>query len=105
VNRATGSLRAVGDFGIDADGFRILYLGRDLELSRYEYSLFRVLLRHPGRVYSCEQLMQQAWDDPERAYDRTVDTHIKTLRAKIRDKGCETDPIRTHRGLGYACKP
>jgi len=95
----------VGDFGIDADGFRILYLGRDLELSRYEYSLFRVLLRHPGRVYSCEQLMQQAWDDPERAYDRTVDTHIKTLRAKIRDKGCETDPIRTHRGLGYACKP
>ena len=90
------------DFSDDAAGMRILYNGRDLELSRYEYRLFALLLQHPGRVYSREQLMQAAWEEPERSYDRTVDTHIKTLRGKIRDKGCRVDPIRTHRGIGYS---
>jgi len=89
-------------FAIDEAGVRILYQGHDLELSRYEYRLFRILLRHPGRVYSRGQLMEQAWDEPERSFDRTVDTHIKTLRAKIRDKAPKLDPIRTHRGIGYA---
>ena len=89
-------------FVVDEAGARILCQGRDLELSRYEYRLFRVLLRHPGRIYSREQLMEQAWDEPERSFDRTVDTHIKTLRAKIRAKAPGRDPIRTLRGLGYA---
>jgi len=98
-------LAADAGFSVDEAGLRILCNGRDLELSRYEYRLFLVLLRHPGRAYSREQLMQQAWDEPERSYDRTVDTHIKTLRAKIRDKGCGADPIRTHRGIGYSYSP
>lgn len=86
----------------DAAGCRILLNGTLLELSRYEYRLLRLLLTHPGRIYSREQLMEQGWEEPERSFDRTVDTHIKTLRQKIRavDPGC--DPIRTHRGLGYS---
>lgn len=80
----------------------ILYYGRRLELTRYEYLILKVLLRQPERVYSREQLMQQAWDSPETSLERAVDTHIKSLRAKLREVHDAGDPIRTHRGLGYS---
>ncbi len=48
------------------------------------------------------QLMDQGWHDSGESSDRTVDTHIKTLRAKLRQVTADTDPIRTHRGLGYS---
>lgn len=80
----------------------ISYYGQALDLSRYEYRLLKVLLQHPGRVYSREQLMQLAWNDPEHSLDRTIDTHIKTLRAKLREVRAGGNPIRTHRGVGYS---
>jgi two-component system catabolic regulation response regulator CreB len=46
--------------------------------------------------------MTAAWEDPGASLDRTVDVHIKTLRAKLRVIAPAADPIRTHRGLGYA---
>ena len=75
-----------------------------LDLSRYEYRLLGVLLEKPGRVWSREQLMERAWDVPEASLDRTVDAHIKSLRAKLRQVRPEVDAIVTHRGLGYALK-
>jgi DNA-binding response OmpR family regulator len=48
--------------------------------------------------------MTAAWEDPGASLDRTVDAHIKTLRAKLRAVAGECDPIQTHRGLGYALK-
>ncbi len=48
------------------------------------------------------QLMDQAWQDGGESSDRTVDTHIKTLRAKLRQVAGDAEPIRTHRGLGYS---
>jgi two-component system catabolic regulation response regulator CreB len=83
---------------------RISYRGRALELTRNEYRLLAVLLASPGRVFSRDQLMQAAWDDPGAALDRTVDAHIKLLRAKLREIAPETEPIVTHRGLGYALR-
>src|SRR5690606_24428092 len=53
-------------------------------------------------ILSRAQLMDRAWDSAAASGDRTVDTHVKTLRAKLRAAGVEPDPIRTHRGLGYA---
>lgn len=78
------------------------YYGRRLELTRYEYMILKTLLRHPERVYSREQLMRQAWDSPESSLERAVDTHIKSLRAKLREVHNADDPIRTHRGMGYS---
>lgn len=78
------------------------YYGRRLELTRYEYMILKTLLRQPERVYSREQLMQQAWAAPETSLERAVDTHIKSLRAKLREAHAADDPIRTHRGLGYS---
>ena len=60
----------------------------------------------PGAVFSRAQLMDRVWADAMDSGDRTVDTHIKTLRAKLRAvddaSGNDGDPIRTHRGLGYS---
>ncbi|PHV10367.1 two-component system response regulator CreB [Chitinimonas sp. BJB300] len=76
--------------------------GRALDLTRYEYRLLAALLAEPERVFSRAQLMDKAWDEPEASFERTVDAHIKSLRAKLRELQPECDPIRTHRGLGYS---
>lgn len=83
---------------------RIAYRGRALELTRNEYRLLEALLAQPGRVFSREQLMHAAWDDPGAALDRTVDAHVKLVRAKLREISPDADPIVTHRGLGYSLR-
>ena len=83
---------------------RICYRGRALELTRNEYRLLAALLASPGRVFSREQLMTAAWEDPGAAIDRTVDAHIKLLRAKLRQAAPDSDPLVTHRGLGYSLR-
>ncbi|HEX5056169.1 MAG TPA: two-component system response regulator CreB [Gammaproteobacteria bacterium] len=93
--------RARNAFVCDEPRACIHYHGRRLELTRYEYLILKTLLRHPERVYTREQLMRQAWDSPETSLERAVDTHIKSLRAKLREVH-DTDPIRTHRGMGYS---
>jgi two-component system catabolic regulation response regulator CreB len=91
-------------FEVDRDGLRVRYRGVLLDLTRYEYGVLAILLERPGAVYSRSQLMDRVWADALDTSDRTVDTHIKTLRAKLRAaKGDDgDDPIRTHRGLGYS---
>lgn len=86
----------------DGEGKRIRYRGQALDLTRYEYGLLAALLQRPGAVLSRAQLMDRVWGDALDSGDRTVDTHIKTLRAKLREVAPDHDPIRTHRGLGYS---
>jgi len=78
--------------------------GTVLDLSRNEYHLLLALLQNPGRVFTREQLLAHAWPDPGAVTDRTVDAHIRSVRAKIRDAAPDFDPIETRRGLGYALK-
>ena len=89
-------------FAHDAHGHRIHFHGQVLDLTRYEYGLLAALLQRPGAVLSRSQLMDRVWGDALDSGDRTVDTHIKTLRAKLRTVAPDEDPIRTHRGLGYS---
>jgi two-component system catabolic regulation response regulator CreB len=89
-------------FDHDAPGHRIRYRGHALDLTRYEYGLLAALLQRPGAVLSRAQLMDRVWGDALDSGDRTVDTHIKTLRAKLREVAPDFDPIRTHRGMGYS---
>ena len=96
------SWQARGVFAIDAEGHRIRYHQQLLDLTRYEYVVLAALLQRPGSILSRSQLMNRGWDLDADSGDRTVDTHIKTLRAKLRMAGAQVDPIRTHRGLGYA---
>lgn len=86
----------------DPERRRILCFGQVLPLTRNEYLLLATLLSAPGRVFSRDQLMEAAWEDPGSALDRTVDAHVKSVRAKIRAVAPDLQPIETHRGLGYS---
>jgi two-component system, OmpR family, catabolic regulation response regulator CreB len=86
----------------DAVAMRIHCHGVCLDLTAHEYKLLLVLLENQGRVFTRDQLLEKAWYDPGAVTDRTVDAHIKTVRAKMRlaAAGAE-DLIQTRRGLGY----
>jgi len=104
--RASAGARAAGPAAtpleIDAEKRRVRYYGRTLDLSRYEYGILTVLAGRPGRVYTRDELLDLVWDGDRDSYDRTVDAHVKTLRAKLRAVAPEVEPIVTHRGTGYA---
>lgn len=89
-------------FMLDEERRQIRFYGRVLELSRYEYGILRLLVRKPGRVFTRDELLNQVWEDGSGSLDRTVDAHIKTLRAKLKAVAPQTEPIRTSRGSGYA---
>ncbi len=89
---------------VDAAKRQIAYFGRRLELSRTEYDLLATFIRRPGQVFTRDQLMDAVWDEPETSMDRTVDAHIKNLRAKLKAVKPDMDPIVTHRGTGYALR-
>lgn len=74
-----------------------------LVLTRYEFDLLSVFYHSPGVVFSRDQLLDKVWGHDSDSLDRVVDTHIKTLRAKIKP-WCETELILTHRGVGYSLR-
>lgn len=86
----------------DTTAMRIHCHGKALDLTAHEYKLLLVLLSHPGRVFTRDQLLDRAWEDPGAVTDRTVDAHVKSIRSKLRavQIGAE-DYIQTRRGLGY----
>lgn len=99
---ATPAAAAALPFDVDTERQRIRFYGQVLELSRYEYGLLRTLVARPGRVYSRDELLTLVWDQHAESLDRTVDAHVKTVRAKLKAIAPHVDPIRTHRGSGYA---
>lgn len=101
---APAATEDAGPWQHDAERCRLSYRGRTLELTRNEYRLLATLVAAPGRVFSREQLLTAAWEDPGAALDRTVDAHVKLVRAKLREAAPEHDPIVTHRGLGYSLR-
>ncbi|MDR6534529.1 two-component system response regulator CreB [Variovorax soli] len=99
---APAAAPSASPFALDAERMQLRYYGRLLELSRYEYGLLKLLVQRPGRVFTRDELLQLVWDDASESFDRTVDAHIKTLRAKLRAVAPEVEAIRTLRGTGYA---
>jgi two-component system catabolic regulation response regulator CreB len=93
---------APAPFALDEERRQIRYYGRPLELSRYEYGVLRLLVLKPGRVYTRDELLAKVWDDDSDSFDRTVDAHVKTLRAKLKAVAPGLEAIRTLRGSGYA---
>jgi two-component system catabolic regulation response regulator CreB len=93
---------STGPFEIDEPRRCILFRGADLELSRYEFGLLKALAERPGQVFSRAQLMEKVWEAPDMSLERTIDSHIKSIRAKIRSVDPATDWIVTHRGFGYS---
>jgi two-component system catabolic regulation response regulator CreB len=86
---------------VDEGRRQIRFYGALLELSRYEFGLLQTLASRPGHVYSRDALLERVWGDATESMDRTVDAHVKTVRAKMKLVAPQIDPIRTHRGSGY----
>jgi len=94
-----------GGLAVDAEAKAAFFAGVRLDLTRYEFRLLAVLHSRPGRVWSRDELMTRVWEDPGASLDRTVDAHIKTLRAKVRAVAGEArELIQTHRGEGYSLR-
>ncbi len=96
----TAVLKA-GDLELDRTSHRVRRGGREVHLGPTEYRLLEYLMRHPGRVYSREQLLDGVWGNDVYVDERTVDVHVGRLRKAI-NRNRDADPIRTVRGAGYA---
>jgi two-component system catabolic regulation response regulator CreB len=80
----------------------VIFCGQALSLTRYEFLLLKTLLSEPLRIFPRQLLMDLVWENALETLERTVDTHIKTLRQKLRNVNDTLNPISTHRGLGYS---
>jgi two-component system catabolic regulation response regulator CreB len=93
-------------FHPDEDRKRITFKGKVLDLTRQEYSTLSLLLNRPGHVYSRRLIIDLCWKDNAGAKnERTVDSHIKTIRRKLADIDPKVDPrdiLKTHIGMGYS---
>ncbi|MGL6209416.1 MAG: response regulator [Paracoccaceae bacterium] len=76
--------------------------GVPLDLTRREFQILHVLFCRPGRVFSRAQLLDLALPDDSMVIDRTIDSHIKNIRAKVKAVSRDWDPIRSVYGVGYA---
>lgn len=103
ARRASGRTQAPSGAGLalDREAFTASIDGRPLDLSRTEFDLLACLAAQPGRVFTREQILDQAWKDGGCVTDRTVDAHVKSLRKKL----APSEPIETVRGVGYRFQP
>jgi len=94
-----GSVIRLASLALDADTYRVTADGRPLDLTFKEFELLRFLASHPGRVYTRPALLREVWGYDFYGGTRTVDVHVRRLRAKL---GPEHEHlIETVRGVGY----
>ncbi len=89
---------------LDEAAQRVSCGGEFLPLTRYEFQLLATLLRRPERIFSRVELMDLVWGGALDTSDRTVDAHVKLLRAKLRARGVQAELIQTHRNMGYSIR-
>jgi two-component system catabolic regulation response regulator CreB len=92
-------------FKIDNERLQIFYHQHSLQLTRVEFKLLQTLVEQPQRVFSRDQLLTAVGAAVEAGYERSIDTHVKTLRAKLRVISPDAEPIQTQRGFGYFYQP
>ncbi|MBC2171067.1 response regulator transcription factor [Listeria booriae] len=89
-------LLQVSDIALNTDTFQVTARNLPVELTRKEFDILRLLMQNPGRVFTREMLLEQAWDYEYIVDTKIINTHIKNLRKKL-----ATDKIQTVRGAGY----
>lgn len=103
--QAGSAATTTGNFRLDVVRRQIHYHAQLLDLTLHEYRLLETLLSHPERVFTRSQLLESGWDAPDHRLERTIDSHIKSLRNKLHNIDINTNPICTHRGIGYSLAP
>lgn len=94
-------VREIADLIIDIPKHKVTYQKKVVDLTTIEFNILEFLSRHPGRVFSRDQIMDKAWTEGRFIIDRAVDVHVQSLRKKLK-KGA--DLVETVRGVGYRFK-
>ena len=92
---------AIGDLVLDPARHRVTLGGADVHLTVREFELLQFLLRHPDRPFTRMQLLEGVWGETYEGYDRTIDSHVQRLRAKIEADPASPRFVRTVWGVGY----
>jgi two-component system catabolic regulation response regulator CreB len=93
------------EFFVDIERKTIFFYQYPLVLTKLEFHLLQTLVEQPGRVFAREQLLSAIGVSADAGYDRSIDSHIKALRAKLREQQPLIEPIKTVRGFGYSYEP
>ena len=97
------SVLKVGDIVLDREAHRVYRKKSEVKLGPTEFRLLEFMMRHPGRVFSRGQLLDNVWGETIYIDERTVDVHVGRLRKAV-NTGRMPDVIRTIRGAGYAIR-
>ncbi len=97
----TAEMLRAGALALDIGGHQATLDGRPLDLTPTEFDLLAVLLRNPGRAFTRLDLLDRVQGDAYEGYERTIDAHIKNLRAKLGDDPRHPHYIQTVFGVGY----
>jgi len=100
VERGPGLL-TVGPIAMDDAAKQVTVDGESVSLTPIEYNILRLLLSHPGQVFSSAQIYEQVWNDPAYGSENTVAVHIRHLREKIEINPAEPRWLKVVWGLGY----
>ncbi len=92
---------ALGDLTVDLAGHRLLRDGVQVAMKPKVFELLAFLLRHPGQVFSREQLLERVWGYDYAGETRTVDVHVHWLRTAIEPEPAAPATVQTVRGVGY----
>lgn len=90
-----------GELTIDVSGHKVMVSGKEIDLTASEFKLLTTLSRYPGRVYSRMELVEKVLGYDFEGYERTIDSHVKNLRAKIGDNPRNPKWLHTVHGVGY----
>jgi two-component system OmpR family response regulator len=93
-----GAIVEAAGVRLDTEAFRVFVGEVELQLTVTEFRILEVFARRPGRVFTRDELVERAYPGPHHVSDRTLDSHIRRIRQKLRDAG--VDPIHTVHGLG-----
>jgi DNA-binding response OmpR family regulator len=102
TSAGSGAPLAFGELVVDPSAHRASLAGNDLDLTRREMDLLELLLRHPGRTFSRDYLLERLWGADFDGLDRAVDTQMVRLRKKLGDFG---ESIEAVWGVGYRFRP
>jgi len=99
VADSQSAIKQHGKLKLDLDRVIASWDGQAVELTSTEFGILRTLIQFPGKVYARNELMQQAYADHRYVSDRTIDSHVRRVRAKFSEIG--GDPVETVHGIGY----
>ena len=89
-----------GGLTIDSDAHSVSFVGQAVSLTALEFAILRTLMARPGSVFTRELILEAAYEGNIHVADRTIDSHIRNIRAKMSAAGCDT-VIETVHGVGF----